>query len=111
MKTRLLPLLILALVVLSVAPIALADHCTTCKFGQCRPATTGGYWNCTSNGTTCTLSGACGGPHPVIEEPLAADFVVVSVERLDEPQNPTPSETRVASLETEAKPAPQTANR
>ena len=100
MKTRFV--LLLVVVALAAAPVALADHCITCKFGNCRPATTGGYSSCPDLGSTCSLSGTCGGPHPFIEieEPLAAEFEVASVERLDGPQQPAAeSETRVASLE------------
>ncbi len=101
MKKPLLVLLIVALA-LAAAPVALADHCVTCRFGNCGFATTGGYQSCTDLGSTCSLSGSCGGPHPFTEteEPLAIDFVVASVERLDEPQQPVTAETRVASAET-----------
>lgn len=103
MKKRLVLLFMVFAVVLTVAPPAMADHCTTCRFGNCRPATVPAYYFCEDLGATCSLSGACGGPHPFTEEePLAIDFVVASVERLDEGQ-PAPSEqTRVASLETPA---------
>lgn len=101
MKKRLVLLFTLFAVVLTVAPIAMADHCTTCRFGNCRPATVPAYYFCEDLGATCSLSGACGGPHPFVEEePLAADFVVASVERLDEPRTVPADETRVASLET-----------
>lgn len=103
MTKRLVLLFMVFAVVLTVAPAAMADHCVTCKSGNCRPATTAAYYFCEDLGATCSLSTACGGPHPFIEEePLAADFIVASVERLDEAQ-PAPSEqTRVASLETPA---------
>lgn len=108
MKKRLVSLSLLAVVVvLSVAPVAMADHCKICRLRadgnySCWFATTGGKLNCDDFTTpgTCVLSGTCGGPHPLIEEPLAADFTVASVERLDEPQTVPASETRVASLET-----------
>lgn len=104
MKTRFV--LLLVVVALAAAPVALADHCRTCKFGNCRPATTGGYLTCTDLGSTCSLSGTCGGPHPFTqEEPLAAEFEVASVERLDGPQQPAvESETRVASLDEAPRP-------
>jgi hypothetical protein len=103
MKKRLVLMFMVFAIVLTVAPLAMADHCTTCRFGNCRPATVPAYYFCEDLGATCSLSGACGGPHPFIEEePFAADFVVASVERLDDPSNERPSaeQTRVASLET-----------
>jgi hypothetical protein len=90
-------------IVLTLAPAAMADHCVTCRFGNCRPATTPAYRFCEDLGSTCSLTVACGGPHPFTEEePFAADFVVASVERLDERQPAPANETRVASLETPA---------
>ena len=101
MKKRLLSLLIVA-VVLVAAPVALADHCKQCNPAGtlCRPAATGGKLNCDDTSGVCILSGACGGPHPFTEETFGAEFIVASVERLDEPQQPAASETRVAALET-----------
>jgi hypothetical protein len=110
MKKRLLSLFALTLIVLvGVAPAALADHCAKCNTAmKCRPAPGNGAASC--NDTTpgiCLLSGTCGGPHPFVEteqDPFGADFIVASVERIDdrvaEPR-PTPSsEPQVASLET-----------
>lgn len=106
MKKRLILMLMVFALVLATAPIAMADHCTTCRYGNCRPATVPAYYSCTSNGVSCTLTGwGCGGPHPFTEEILAAEFVVVSVERLDESQPAQSDQTRVASLETPT-PAP-----
>ena len=105
MKKRLILMLMVFAIVLMVAPLAMADHCTTCRYGNCRPATVPAYYFCEVVGTTCSLSGwGCGGPHPFTEkEPFAAEFVVASVERLDERQPAPPAEeTRVASLETPA---------
>lgn len=105
MKKRLVLMLMVLAIVLTVAPLAMADHCRTCKFGTCRPATVPAYYFCDDSSGTCILSGwGCGGPHPFTEEePFAAEFVVASVERLDERQ-PAPAEepARVASLETPA---------
>jgi hypothetical protein len=109
MKKRLISILVLAVVVLATAPVAMADHCQICNSNLlCRPASSGGKLNCVSTPTSCTLSGACGGPHPLIDvEDFAAEYTVASVERLDEPKSPaSETETRVASLET-----PQPANR
>jgi hypothetical protein len=103
MKKRLPLFLVLSVVLTAVAPLAMADHCSQCNPSGtlCRPAGSGGKPNCVVIGGVCMLSGqTCTGPHPLIEtEPLASEFTVVSVERLDEPQ-PAASETRVASLET-----------
>lgn len=104
MRKRLVLMLMVFAVVATAAPLAMADHCTTCRFGNCAPATVPAYYFCQDLGSTCSLSGACSGPHPFTEEePLAAEFVVASVERLDERQQPAPAEQpRVASLETPA---------
>jgi hypothetical protein len=104
MKKRLLPLLVLAFVLVT-APAAMADHCRKCKTTQaglqvCWIAVSGGYPFCDASSGSCVFQGEwCTGPHPFTEEPLAADFTVASVERLDEAQ-PAKAETRVASLET-----------
>ena len=106
MKKRLVLMLMVLGVVLTFAPLAMADHCKTCRNGDCFPATVPAYYFCEDLGATCRLTGwGCGGPHPFTEEvPFAADFTVASVERLDEPQ-PAANETRVASLETLPTPA------
>jgi hypothetical protein len=107
MKKRLLMLLVLtAVLTLTIAPAALADHCSRCAGSipnqSCAPAATGGRPICYISGGTCVFQGAtCTGPHPFIDaddDPLGADFFVASVERLDEAQ-PAASETRIASLE------------
>jgi hypothetical protein len=87
----------------------MADHCSTCRNGNCRPATVPAYYFCEDLGPTCSLTGwGCGGPHPFTpEEPFAAEFTVASVERLDERQPAPAEQTRVASLETPAAPSPR----
>lgn len=104
MKKRLLLMFMVFAMVLTVAPLAMADHCTTCRYGNCRPATVPAYYFCEDLGATCRMTGwGCGGPHPFTEEePFAAEFIVASVERLDERQPAAADETRVASLETPA---------
>lgn len=103
MKKRLVLMFLVFAMVLTVAPLAMADHCTTCRFGNCRPATVPAFYFCEDLGDTCSLTVACGGPHPVApEEPLAAEFIVASVERLDGRQPSRVEETQVASLETPA---------
>lgn len=100
MKKRLILMLMVFALVLASAPIAVADHCVRCRYGDCFPATLPAYYYCEDLGSTCSLSVSCGGPHPFTEEPLAAEFVVASVERLDESQPAVSEQTRVASLET-----------
>lgn len=102
MKKRLVLMLMVFAMVLTVAPLAMADHCSTCRFGNCRPATVPAYYFCEDLGATCSLTGwGCGGPHPFTEETFGAEFIVASVERLDDAQ-PVPAEqTRIASLETQ----------
>ena len=109
MKKRLLLMLMVFAVVLTVAPLAMEDHCSTCRFGNCRPATVPAYYFCEDLGETCSLTGwGCGGPHPFTDEtPLAAEFVVASVERLDEQQPAAAEQIRVASLETTPAPTRQ----
>jgi hypothetical protein len=104
MKKRLVLMLMVFAIFLTVAPLAMADHCTTCRFGNCRPATVPAYYFCEDLGDTCNLTGwGCSGPHPFTpEEPFAAEFIVASVERLDERQPAPAEQTRVASLETPA---------
>ena len=103
MKKRLVLMFMVFAIVLTVAPLAMADHCTTCKFGNCRPATVPAYYFCEDLGDTCNLTVPCGGPHPFTEEePFAAEFVVAAVERLDGHQPAPGEQTRVASLEMSA---------
>jgi hypothetical protein len=110
MKKRLLPLLVLAVaIVLITAPAAMADHCRKCSLQQtCAIAVTGGFPICDDSTGTCILQGTkCTGPHPLVEEPLAVEFTVASVERLDEPN------TAPANLVASAAPVatPQSATR
>lgn len=101
MKKQLLVLLIVA-IALAAAPVAMADHCVTCRNLKCAIAFTGGSLSCTQLANGCSLSGSCGGPHPFTEEEFfTTEFVVASVERLDEPQQPAADETRIASAVTE----------
>ena len=103
MKKRLVLMFMVFAIVLTVAPVAMADHCVRCRFGDCFPATQPAYRFCEDLGSTCSLTVACGGPHPFTEEePFAAEFIVASVERLDERQPAPAEQTRLASLETPA---------
>jgi hypothetical protein len=109
MKKRLVLLLMVLAMVLTFAPLAMADHCTTCRSGNCVPATLPAYHECVDLGSTCRLRYACGGPHPFVEEEelFGAELTVASVERLDNRMNerqpaPADEQPRVASLETPA---------
>ena len=101
MKQRLVLMLMVFAIVLTVAPLAMADHCKTCKPAGCRPATVPAYYFCDDSSGSCVLSGpGCGGPHPFTEEEtFAAEYTVASVERLDDGQPVADGQTRVASLE------------
>jgi hypothetical protein len=94
---RLIPLLILA-IVFTIAPAAMANHCSKCTVAQtCNRLSNLGWIICEGDGETCSQSGWCGN-HAAPVEPLATEFTVASVERLDEPQT-TASETAIATLE------------
>jgi hypothetical protein len=97
MRNRLISLLVLS-IVLAAAPSLMAQ-CLKCRPLQhtCVVATTGGYDLCYW-ANDCILGEAC---IAFVEEmpPLASEFQVVSVERLDEPQSKKPDETRVALLQ------------
>lgn len=98
---RFIPLLVLS-IALAAAPVAMANHCERCKPAtlSCGPALNFGFENCEwTFDNQCITSSPCGDHSVAAVQPLAAEFQVASVERLDEPR-PAASETRVASLET-----------
>jgi hypothetical protein len=78
------------LLVTTVAPTAMADHCVRCKISmtfECNWGTLFGRTDCFSDGFSCTLSGPqCN--HQQLA-PLAADFTVASVERIDQDEPKT----------------------
>lgn len=85
MKKRLIPLLVLmVLIVTATAPSAMA--CQRCQ-GGCVLGS-GGWQFCEWDGEECIVAFHCLYMPP--EEPLAADFTVASVERLDI-QTPQPA--------------------
>ena len=104
MKKQWILLLVLA-VALTAAPTAMAGHCYRCSPAAlaCVPADNFGWeyceWTWDNN---CIRHTPCGDHSAGAALPLAAEFTVAWVERLDEPQS---GETRVASLDT---PAPVT---
>ena len=102
MKKRVIFLLILS-IALATAPAAMAE-CFKCKVlnHTCPPTTTGGFDFCYWMGVDCIIGEYCGTLAAV--QPLASEFQVASVERLDEPQ-PKTNETRIALLEPTPEPA------
>ena len=98
MKKRLISLLVLA-IALTAAPSLMAQDCLKCRPIQhtCVPTTSGGFDSCYW-ANDCIIGDYCGALTESMP-PLASEFQVVSVERLDEPQQAKPAETRVASLE------------
>ncbi|HYI08518.1 MAG TPA: hypothetical protein VEK57_05580 [Thermoanaerobaculia bacterium] len=105
MKKRILLFLVVA-VVFATAPDAMAV-CYRCNVDKiCVTGGPFGYQICRDGvgGGHCYLDAPCGSLAGEVE-PLAAEFTVASVERLDEPQTAA-SETLVASIET-----PPSANR
>ena len=92
-----------AAVLLTLAPAALANHCYNCKFypepttepPQCIRYYNYAFMYCEENYDTgeCDVEFACGN-HTLA--PLASDFAVASVERLDEPRT-SASDTLMAA--------------
>ena len=76
---------------LGAAPDAMAYHCFRCKLFQMQfscvaaTGTTPGYPICETDGFTCQTSGTRCTPHTASVAPLASEYQVASVERLDEP--------------------------
>jgi len=98
---RFIPLLVLTLTL--AAPVAMADHCERCRPAtlSCGPASNFGFENCEwTFDNQCITSSPCGDHSASLAaaQPLASEFTVALVERLDEA--PSVSEARVASLET-----------
>ncbi|HEX8618468.1 MAG TPA: hypothetical protein VF911_12840 [Thermoanaerobaculia bacterium] len=92
---------VLALVVLA-APAAMADNCYICRFSYatCYPAspTQNGWTQCESAEGVCTLDGSPCGPWAKASlTPLASEYQVATVERLDGPQQTPAEQTLVAS--------------
>ncbi|HEX7808821.1 MAG TPA: hypothetical protein VF608_08850 [Thermoanaerobaculia bacterium] len=102
MKKRVTLLLVLA-IALATAPAAMANHCKRCRplWEACQSGLTSGFVNCVWDDSinNCVTSTSCSHALSAQIEPLASEFAVASVERLDEPQS-NPTDTRVASLET-----------
>lgn len=109
MKKRML-LLLTAVMFLTLAPAAMANHCTRCKIRSlphmeppsCNVNTQFGFLQCTPNYETdsCDQFGTC--THASAAVALSTEYQVASVERIDAPQT-SAAQTLVASL-----PAPAT---
>ncbi|HEX6096489.1 MAG TPA: hypothetical protein VF432_09215 [Thermoanaerobaculia bacterium] len=92
--------------VLSAAPDAMANHCFRCKFvaGEqefdCVPVfgSTPGRPICVTDGITCQTSGNQCTLHTASTAPLASEYTVATVERLDDPGSDA-GETRVAPIQ------------
>lgn len=105
MMKRALPLLFVVGILLTLAPSAMANHCYGCKLypepneepPRCVRYSNYGWTECYPNYETgfCDTYNWCG-PHAMLA-PLASEFEVASVERLDEPQTGA-GETLVASV-------------
>lgn len=108
MMKRLLPLLAVV-AMFAAAPAAMANHCLRCKIRSlphmeppsCVSAINFGFVSCIEDfeNDTCIVQTACGNHAVEPAEPLASEFTVASVERLDDAQ-PAPNTALVASLRT-----------
>jgi hypothetical protein len=106
MMKRAMFLLFAVAILFTIAPVAMADHCYQCRsrpFQQGEPANcqirwNHGFANCTVDvpNDTCILTNPCG-DHAALVTPLASEFQVASVERLDEPQTAA-SDSLVAAV-------------
>ena len=102
MKKRLIPLLVLIILVLGIAPAAMANHCERCRIvaNECAWVADYGWAICDYDiAGNCYTQNRCGPHATAAVQPLASEFLVASVERLDEPQQPDSATIRVASLE------------
>ncbi|HEX8411689.1 MAG TPA: hypothetical protein VF883_22770 [Thermoanaerobaculia bacterium] len=105
---RIMSLLIVLSVVALAAPPAMAAECWTCRFSwaTCYPASassTQRWTQCWSEDGVCELSGSPCPPALAASTPLSVDYLVASVERVDEPQQQQKGETAVAALELQVK--------
>lgn len=86
-----------ALILLSVAPAALAEHCFRCRFlstyWECAHISSsiiGGWPDCWIEADgSCYTAGVPCQPHKKDLAPLELEYTVASVERLDEPHTTT----------------------
>jgi hypothetical protein len=100
MKKRLIPLL--AVIAIAFAAVPDAQACVRCQFSvdysTCKWGTLFGSTDCDDSTGQCVLSGeSC--RQSAAAAPLATEYAIASVERIDEPQQP--AETLVASISLE----------
>jgi hypothetical protein len=99
MKKRLLTLFAVVAITLTIVPSAMADHCYLCyatssTTGICLEGRRIGNTECDDTFGNCVMTGEqC--THGTAVASLASEYVVASVERLDEPQKA--AETLVAA--------------
>lgn len=105
MMTKRIALVVGVALILSAAPDAFAGHCWRCRYfptiGEAAcvtvNSTTFGGWTSCDDGAGCVVSGEECAPHTAaFTPPLASEYTVVAVERLDEPRSAA-DETLVAS--------------
>ena len=104
---RAIPLLFAVAILFTLAPVAEASHCYGCKIRpepnyeppECVTRANYGYASCYEDyeNDVCVLNYPCG-PHAASVTPMAAEFEVASVERLDEPKTAA-SDTLVATVQ------------
>ena len=109
-KHSVLLLLFAAIVLVTMAPAAMAQYCKRCATfpnAHCVDAIRViGYPDCVSGDFTCELSGdPCDPPPGIAAASFAADYKVAAVERIDEPR-PAASAPLTSPAETEPPPAP-----
>lgn len=109
MIKRTIPLLFVLAILITIAPAALANHCLGCKIRSlphteppsCVTRLNFGFAFCEPDydNDTCITDFPCGS-HSAAMTPLAADYHVASVERLDQPRSAA-NDSLVARAETQ----------
>lgn len=109
---RTIPLLLVFAIVFAAAPQAEATHCVRCRFtieySYCFYGANVGRTECDDSSGVCVLSGNPCNHLSAANTPLATEYQVASVERIDEA--PAPNEALVAALEA-PQPVPAEATR
>ena len=102
MSKRTIPLLFAVAVMLIAAVPAQADHCWRCRFfvdySICSGGRLTGTTDCDDSSGECILSGSYCTHLASALTPLASEFEVASVERIDE-KAPAPDDALVAKLD------------
>jgi hypothetical protein len=101
MMKRTIPVLFAVAILFVAAVPAQADHCFRCEFhvdySICRPNTNFGNTDCDDSSGFCQLNGVQCRHTTAAVTPLASEFQVASVERIDEA--PAPNTALVANLD------------